>query len=183
MGWSLHGLGTANDGILVTKVGFLRLYNILIENFANDGVEFTTGTSLAIYDSQFVDNANDGILVGAAASTAYMNRCEFDNNFSAGIEATVGNTTVADSAAHHNGTGFYANDGTLVLDYELAAVGVVPPNGTGAWCTVADIDQLSSGIKVSNQWPWDFIGGPSGTNAFTWDFDDFTVWVDNAPTP
>src|ERR1035438_7511851 len=42
-GLALHGEATGNDGILVQRVGFLRLYNVLIENFLNDGVNLAVG--------------------------------------------------------------------------------------------------------------------------------------------
>jgi len=119
-GLNLHGGDVANDGILVTEVGFLRLYSVDIENFVNDGIEFTSSGNLAVYDSKITDSHANGLLLNNASAKAYVHNTSFDNNTTAGANAALGNMTVADSSAHYNGIGFYASGGTLALQSDRA---------------------------------------------------------------
>jgi len=125
-GLSLDGHGAGTDGILVSEVGFLRLYNMSIQKFKNDGIEFDAASgNLAVYNSIVNDNGNDGLLFASSAN-AYVNGTSFDGNKSAGCESSTGNMTVVDSTAHINGIGFYAAGGTLSLDNDRVIF-----NGTG----------------------------------------------------
>jgi len=114
-GLNLHGEATGTNGINVTSVGFLRLYNVLIENFTVNGVNFNTNGKLAIYGSNINDNTNDGLLIQNASASAYVHNTSFDNNGN-GVEVSAGAATVADSDAHYNQTNaFLADGGTLTL--------------------------------------------------------------------
>jgi len=139
-GLGLHGLASGNDGILVQQVGFLRLYNMVIENFSNDGVDFTGGTNLTVSDSKFTDNGHDGVLLNSTSSRAYVQNSIFDNNAFGGCDASHGNMTVVDSSAQYNQYGFFADGGTLSLDSSraiyntngIAVSGTMGINGAGA---------------------------------------------------
>jgi len=120
VGLNLHGGDAATDGILVTQVGFLRLYNMDIENFVSDGIEFNSSGSLAVYDSKITDCHANGLLLNNASAKAYVHNTSFDNNTTAGTNAALGNMTVADSSAHYNGIGFYSSGGTLTLQSDRA---------------------------------------------------------------
>jgi|SRR5271165_2250747 len=113
VGLELHGEGTGNDGILVQQVGFLRIYNFTIENFANDGIEFASTGNIAIYDSKINDNTN-GLAV-TAAGKAFAHNVGFDNNKGAGVLASAGSMSIADSYAHFNNVAFESSGGSLSL--------------------------------------------------------------------
>jgi hypothetical protein len=138
-GLSFHGEGTASNGILVTAVGFLRLYSVQIENFATDGVQFNAPGSLAVYDSDINSNGHDGILLSNASGRAYVHNTSFDGNTFAGCDSAAGMMTAADSSAHNNSYGFFANGGTLTLQNDraifnlvgIAASGTSGGNGAG----------------------------------------------------
>jgi hypothetical protein len=114
-GLNLHGSGTANDGILVEQVGFLRLYSMLIENFVNNGIEVTAAGNLAIYDSKINDSGAYGLFLNNAPADAYVNNTAFDHNTLAGALAFgAGILTIAKSAAHYSGVGFWADSGGVL---------------------------------------------------------------------
>lgn len=131
IGLNLHGEGSGAAGILVTQVGFLRLYNMVIENF-EDGVTFDAGGNLEISGSSINDNQGTGLSVFAHASAnAYVHNSSFSGSM-AGVSISSGHATVADSSAEFNSIGFYSlGGGTLVLENDrvmfngvgLAAVG------------------------------------------------------------
>lgn len=130
-GLSLHGQATGAFGIDVQQVGFLRLYNVLIENFKSFGIDFqsqpvvTMGT-LAIDGSTINDNGlfppyqgflSAGIEVQPRGNggSVYISNTSFNNN-NIGVSASGLPVTVVDSSAENNGTGFLAHSGgTLVL--------------------------------------------------------------------
>jgi len=113
-GLNLHGEHAGSNGILVTEVGFLRLYNLLIENFTANGINFSVPGNLAVYDSTINDNTNDGLLLDSGSAQAYVHDTSFDNN-GHGVEVAAGAATVADSNAHYNFAAFLADGGTLTL--------------------------------------------------------------------
>ncbi|MBZ5595465.1 MAG: hypothetical protein LAP39_24745 [Acidobacteriia bacterium] len=133
IGLGLHGGGTGNDGIKVTKVGALRLFNLSIEGFANDGVEFGFAGQLAIYDSNINDNAVNGLEVTAAGSV-FVHNTGFNGNTTAGVAASDGTVSVADSYAHGNGDGIAASgtaDIALVGDHLVSNTnGITASAGT-----------------------------------------------------
>jgi hypothetical protein len=150
-GLSLHGGGTGNDGILIQAVGFLRLYSVLIENFANDGVQFNaTSGNLAIYDSKINDCGHDGLLLQASGARAYVHNTDFDNNAFAGANSAEGHLTIADSSSHYNARGFFADGGVVELYGDrviynvqgLVSSATAGPNGAGtlyfADCLIAN---------------------------------------------
>ena len=114
IGLNLHGEGTGTHGILVQQVGFLRLYDMLIENFQSHGVDFGVVGKLAVYGSIFNDNANAGIEVNNASAFAYVHGSSFDHNFIA-VAVGAGSATVADSDAENSFGAFHAFAGTLTL--------------------------------------------------------------------
>jgi Right handed beta helix region len=143
-GLNISGGGSGNDGIDVTQVGFLRLYNMQIQNFANNGIEFTSSGNLAIYDSKITDSAAYGLLLNNPGAQAYVHNSAFDNNTLAGAIALAGNMTIAESSAHFNGIGFWAYGGSLALMSDRAifnTVGVqagfggAPPNSAPLYFT------------------------------------------------
>jgi len=127
-GLNLYGGGSGNDGVLVQAVGFLRLYSLLIQNFASDGIEFLTNIgNLAVYDSK-INDCQFGIYQGGGQ--AYVSNTEFDNN-SYGVISAAGRVTIADSSAHYNTVAFASEIGTIALHddrvifnvYGIVAVG------------------------------------------------------------
>jgi probable HAF family extracellular repeat protein len=120
-GLDLNGGGTGTDGILVQAVGFLRLNNAQIQNFANNGIEFVAASgNLAVYDSKINDSGHDGLLLQATGAQAYVHNTNFDNNAFAGADSVLGSMTIAESAAHNNRYGFYADGGTVSLTSDSA---------------------------------------------------------------
>jgi hypothetical protein len=116
-GLKLHGHSSGANGIVAAQVGFLRLYDVQVENFTNDGIVFVaSGGNLSVYDSKFNDCGHDGLVLQASHSRAYVHNSAFDNNGFAGADNAEGLMTVVDSSAHYNVTGFYANGGRLELD-------------------------------------------------------------------
>lgn len=111
-GLSLHGQGAGNDGILVESVGFLRLYNMTIEDFKNDGVQFPAVGFLAIYDSKISSNGANGLATG---SGTYVHNTSFDGNVNAGVFASGGGQDITDAHATANGVGFQSSGGFMVL--------------------------------------------------------------------
>jgi hypothetical protein len=114
IGPNLHGEGTGANGILVQQVGFLRVYNALIENFTNSGMNFGVSGNLAIYSSAINDNASAGLVLSNASASAYVDDTSFDSNGTAVI-VNPGTATIADSSAEFNSTGFFATGGTMTL--------------------------------------------------------------------
>src|ERR1700722_9707940 len=149
-GLNLRGHGVGTDGILVTQVGFLRLYNMEIENFTNDGIDFEATGNLAVYDTKINDCGHDGLLVQGAGARAYVHGSDFDNNAFAGADSAAGFLTLANSSAHYNGRGFFADGGRMELFEDraifngigIAASGSGGGNGAGtlyfAGCLIAD---------------------------------------------
>ena len=116
VGLNLHGEATGHDGILVQKVGFLRLFNMLIENFTNHGVDFGVFGSLSIYRSALNDNTAAGVAVGNVSSFVLVNGSSFDHNGN-GVTVSAGNATVVNSSVSHsaNTNAFLASGGALTL--------------------------------------------------------------------
>jgi len=164
-GLHLHGDGGAGyDGIYVSQVGFLRLYDMNVENFAANGVEFAaSGGNLAVYGSKFTDCGHDGLVLDAPGSRAYVHGTEFDNNANAGADTARGHITIADSSAHYNGTGFYANGGNMELYGARAIYNVYGLVATGGALYLADCliaDNAYSYVIVS---PGTISGSSPGT--------------------
>jgi uncharacterized transporter YbjL len=115
-GITLRGGGTGNDGILVTKVGVLRLNNMTIQHFAENGIEFLSPSSeMAAYNSSLLDNGHDGLRVDASGAHVYVEGSAFDKNVYAGGDSVEGKLTISDSSAHFNTIGFFANGGSVTL--------------------------------------------------------------------
>ncbi|MGO9337253.1 MAG: hypothetical protein ACLPY1_07070 [Terracidiphilus sp.] len=138
-GLSLYGGGTGLAGILVSQVGFLRLYNVGVYGFEGLGIDFAaTSGSLAIYNSK-INDCDIGLLMEASGGRAYVNGSEFDDDAAAGVDATQGKVDVADSDAHYSGVGFLADGGTVALfnvrviynTVGLAVSGTSDPQGAG----------------------------------------------------
>ena len=169
-GLNLRGGGTGSDGILVNQVGFLRLYSMAIQNFANNGVHFTSASSnLAIYDSNLEGCGHDGLLLQAAGAQAYAHDTNFDNNAFAGADASQGLLAIADSSAHYNQYGFFANGGTVTLygDRAIFNTNGLAANATGslyfAGCLVSDNTNaynVASGGVVSGSSPGSSLIAP-----------------------
>jgi hypothetical protein len=165
-GLNLHGsAGAATNGVLVSSVGFLRLYTMVVEGFASNGVQFNaTSGALAVYDSYFNDNGHDGLLVQASGARAYVHNSEFDNNQFAGGDSAEGIMTIADSSAHYNTHGFFADGGRLELygDRAIFNTNGLRVNASGhlyfADCLIAD---------NTNWWNVDAGGVLSGSNPGT----------------
>ena len=141
-GLSLHGQATGAFGIDVQQIGFLRLYNVLIENFKSFGVDFqsqpveTMGT-LAIDGSPINDNGlfppypgfpGAGLVVQPRGNggSVYISNTSFDNN-NIGVSVSGLPVTVVDSSAENNGTGFRAQSGGSLVLSNVRAVS----NGIG----------------------------------------------------
>ena len=133
-GLNLHGEGIGGSGIEVIQVGFLHLYDMLIENFGANGVDFEASGELAVYGSAFNDNDNAGLQINGGGGTffvaVYVQDSSFDHN-GFGVEDLFGRVTVANSSAQYNNTGFLVEGGNLTLSNDRAifnstALSVVP---------------------------------------------------------
>ncbi len=126
-GVNLRGGGFGTDGVMVTQVGVLRLFNLQISNFTSNGVEFdATDGEMNVSNLGADSNGNDGLLVNATGAKAYVDGSGFDVNVNAGAVSELGKLTVFNSSAHFNGTGFAADGGTVTLSNDRAIF-----NGTG----------------------------------------------------
>ena len=143
IGLNLHGEGTGHDGILVQQVGYLRLYNMLIENFTNNGVDMSISGNLEVFGSAINDNGNTGIQL--SNTVAYVAASSFSHN-AGGVGAGSGSrATVVDSEALHNvNVGFVTFSGNMTLFNSRSAFndnGLVV-NGSGTFvfanCLIAN---------------------------------------------
>ncbi len=157
-GFALRGHGKGTDGVMVTQVGVLRLFNLQIDDFTSNGVEFdASGGEMNVSNLQADSNANDGLLINATGAEAYVDGSSFDVNASAGAVSEVGKLTLNNSSAHFNGVGFAADGGTVTLNNDRAIF-----NGTGlgvsatgkmrfANCLVSDNTTAAWNVAVGGQ--------------------------------
>jgi len=159
-GLNLHGEGTAQNGIFVQQVGFLRLYGMLIENFVNTGVFFDASGNLAVYDSKITDCVFDGLLLDNDTAQAYVENSAFDNNQNAGAESLRGAMTIADSSAYYNAIGFYADDGTVTLYNDSASF-----NATGLQAVLGGVLYFADCVVSGNTTDYNIASGGSITGS------------------
>lgn len=114
IGLNLHGEATGIDGIEVQEVGFLRLYNMLVENFTDNGVDFEVSGHVAIYGSLINDNGNAGLEVDNPSASAYVRNTSFGHNYAA-VQVLAGQVTVSDSSAEYSNLAFGTAGGTVSL--------------------------------------------------------------------
>jgi hypothetical protein len=153
IGLNLHGEGVGNDGILVQQVGFLRLYNMLIENFTANGVDFEVSGKLAMYNSAVNDNASNGLAVNNGSANAYVQNISFDHN-SIGAGVSSGQLVVADSVATNGTSGFVSTGGTVTLVNDRAAF-----NGTGLQASGGGTLIFASCVIANNTTAYNVAGG------------------------
>ena len=162
IGLGLHGLAGGNDGILVSQVGVLRVFSLLIENFKNDGIEFASTGTLAMYDSNLNGNAANGLEVSAAGSV-FVHNTGFDGNKTAGVLASNGNVTLADSFAHGNTSGVDGTGGTIALFGDHLVL-----NTTAGISISSGSITLANCLVTQNAKPYVISGGSlSGSNPAT----------------
>jgi len=116
-GLNLHGEATGQNGVAVQQVGFLRLYDMLVENFMGIGVDLEVPGSMAVYGLASNDNGGFGLRVANSMAIAYVERSSFDHNGTAGAAVASGQLTVVDSASSNNGNGFrvFGSTATMTL--------------------------------------------------------------------
>ena len=166
-GLNLHGEAAGVNGIDVTQVGYLRLYNMLIENFTSYGVNMIFSGSLAVYGSEMNDNAAGGINLGGLANpvVAYVSGSSFDNN---AIGVGVGlnsSATVADSSALNSSTaGFLAVKGQLTLINSRSEF-----NGSGMVSEDSGVLYFGNCLITNNSFAYQIASGGTmaGTNPGT----------------
>ena len=169
IGLNLHGEGVGTNGVSVEQVGFLRLYNMLVENFANIGVDLEVTGKMAVYDSVINDNGNFGLRVNSATATAYVHNSSFDGNVTAGAAAASGQLTIADSSSSNNGNGFriFGAGATMTLINDRAEY-----NGSGLFVDLGG-SMYFAGCLIANNTasytiPMGTLSGTSpGTNLIT----------------
>jgi len=133
VGLNLHGEAAGANGIKVTEVNYLRVYNVTIENFTNDGIEFNADGKIALYNSTIDLNTQNGFQL--QSGLAYVSNTDFDDN-GHGVEVDGASVAeIVDSTANLNFGGFFANfGGTINLFNDRVTfnnVGLVT-GGTGA---------------------------------------------------
>jgi hypothetical protein len=164
-GLTLRGHAAGGDGILVTQVGVLRLINMQIQNFTTNGVEFKSADSdMNVYSSNFLNNGNDGIRIDAAGAKAWVVGSSFDSNTNAGADSGLGKMSIADSNAHNNAVGFFANGGSITL-YNTRAIF----NTTGFKVSATGHLRFANCLLSDNTAAWDVVTGGvlSGSNPGT----------------
>ena len=125
-GLKLYGEAVGQFGIEVDQVGYLRLYNILIENFTNIGLDMETGGNLEVYGSEMNDNLMSAVFL-AGTSVGYIAGSSFNHNGEGVGAAEGGKATVVDSSALYNvGGGFITFAGQMTLVNSRSAF-----NGSG----------------------------------------------------
>jgi hypothetical protein len=163
IGLNLHGEGVGLNGVEVQQGAFIRLYNMLIENFTKNGVEFEVNGKLQISGSWINNNAGTaGLLVVNAAASPYVQGTSFSGNTN-GVIVGSGQVTVADSSAEYNGTGFGAN-GTLTLINDRAVL-----NDTGLEAFPGGTLYFANCLIANNDFSYQIVTGStmSGTNPGT----------------
>jgi hypothetical protein len=109
IGLNLHGEGIYPYGVLVEGGGFVRLYNMLIENFSNVGVEIAISGSLEMSGCSINDimpsHNGVGLSVEDGAS-AYVHNCSFTHNSTGAQVFDQSQAIIADSSAAYNVEGF-----------------------------------------------------------------------------
>jgi hypothetical protein len=112
IGLNLHGEGVGSNGIEVQQVGFLRLYNMLIENFTQ-GVDFDVSGNLFI-DNSRINDTGIGIVVSNVSAPAAVHNTSFDGN-GRGVLVNPGHATIVDSSAEYNFIAFIVATGSITL--------------------------------------------------------------------
>ena len=161
IGLNLHGEATGQDGVLVQRVGFLRLYNMLIENFVSTAVNFQVSGNLAIYGSRITDGNTDGLFVNNASANVYVQDTSFDHiDGAVAVNVGAGHVTVADSSAEYNNFAFEVQGGTLTLFNDQVA-----SNGTGLDAS-GGVLYFAKCLIANNATAYSIEGGTmAGTNA------------------
>jgi len=162
-GLNLHGETTGANGVNVVSVAFLRLYDMLIENFSNTGVNVGVASNVSIYDSEINDNMA-GLELTNASAIAYVENTSFDHN-TYGVEIVAGMATVANSDAHYsNAAGFIANGGTLTLYNDRSIF-----NTTGMATSNGGTLYFANSLISNNTNAYNIAGGTTmaGTNPGT----------------
>ena len=168
IGLNLHGEGSGANGIEVQQVGFLRLYNMLIENFTSIGVDVEVSGNLAIYGSEINDIGpaiGYGLVVNNASASAYVQNTSFEHNLSAGAVVGHGKLTIADSSSSYNGNGFRSSGAasTMTLINDNAEF-----NTTGLWIDLNGTMYFANCLIANNTSAYNIIAGTlTGTNPGT----------------
>ena len=117
-GLSLHGQATGANGIDVTQVGYLRLYDMLIENFTSHGVSMINGGNLEVYGSDMNDDVSAGLYLAGLTSplAAYVAGSSFSHDGSGMAAGENSKVTLVDSSALFNSNGgFVTAEGQVTL--------------------------------------------------------------------
>jgi hypothetical protein len=68
-------------------------------------------------------------------------------------------------------------DGTKIVDVSASAAGIVPPGGTHAWCTTAQVQQVDT-AGIGEIHLGEYLNGGDGADfPMALDVDDFRFWV------
>jgi hypothetical protein len=161
-GLNLFG-GTGSNGVTVLAVGFLRLYNVQIQNFYF-GIQFIASGNLTVYDSKITDCHSYGLYLANAGAKAYVHNTAFDNNGTAGEVTAGGTLVIADSSAHYNQTAFFAEGGTMALynDHVISNAAGIGVSGSSDILGPGKM-YFADGLVSDNTSP--YYAGPGGTLA------------------
>jgi pectate lyase len=161
IGLSLDGENTGTNGIEVSRVGFLRLYNIGVQNFADDGVDLPSGGELAMYNSTINDNRNIGLWLQFA--DAYVHGVSFDNNNTGVLAGNSAWANIVDSHADFNQSGFVALGGAITLSNDRAVF-----NNTALYAGGGSMLYFSNCLIANNATAYNVAGGTmAGTSPGT----------------
>jgi hypothetical protein len=173
IGLNLHGEGAGSNGIQATKVGFLRLYNMLVENFTNSAVNCSK-CNVAIYNSAFNDNGGYAVNVEASPGYLYVENSHFENNGNSmfgggGLEVIATHATVTGSSFVFNDAGIELATGTATFTNSVLS------NNTGAiFVTGEGVAYIAGCLLASNGTAYDLgagtgslVGTSPGTNLIT----------------
>ncbi len=174
-GLGIHGQGNdTGSGINVSNVGFLRLYNVTVENFFSEGINFVPSSSgnLRIYDSQFSDSGG-GVFIDTTGNI-YIKDAHADHNGN-GFVAMQGNAVIEESEAlSNNAYGFAIQGGSLSLIRDEATqngigIGALGGSTQFTYCNIAkntaDAIDIEGGGTITGSNPGTSIvsGGTSGS--------------------
>jgi len=172
-GLNLHGEAAGANGIVVTEVDYLRLSNMLIENFTANGIDFNFDGKLAVYNST-IDN-NGARAVWLEQGLGYVSGSDLDNNLGHAAEADgTAQLIVADSSMYKNFNAAFGTFGgavTLVND-RLVFNGIAMATASGASalyfanCIIVGNGtayQVGAGTSITGTNPGTSLIGPGQT--------------------
>ena len=128
-GFTLTGVPTALDGILVNGSSNVSIYNGTVRNWPGDGIDAATSQGGRFDDLTAHSNTTDGI---RPAQRSVLNRCVAYLNGGDGVDAAPIGTVISDCHSSQNAFGFRLGHGTTLRDCSAAINATMGITSSGA---------------------------------------------------